>query len=963
MSMFDRVNDLPGPGLLMTTQSVDGKKWLAGRYGANGKPQQADVMVVGQHPTDVELNYGMVFAKPCSTILDASLSAVGLDPSKVYYTNAVKYGPPGRGKVGAKDISACMRSLLEEIIYVNPRVIVALGSIAVKALCDKSMGISSLRGTICRPERLGNLPVFVTWHPFMLLREPEKLDLFRRDLFAVTEFLNSGKEQGEPAKYQLVTTMEQLAAYLGELASAPTPPLIAIDAEWHGQRPFERKAYMRTLQMCHAPGQTRVLKFYPQATVIETKDSLTAEFPDPAVCYEGCLPIKEAMTMLRSFVDHGCATFLGHNLKADGLWLKQHGVDVRPYTVWDTMLVEHLMDNNNDLGLEELTLKYTSFGRYDYKLAQWKSTRKKIVDNLGYGAIPDELLFPYAATDVEVLLHIMQEQLKDKSSPHNVYRMLQPRGIYPSLIESTLQVCNDLYEAEETGMVVDKDRLLRLSALYKRRRDQLASIMLALISQHANRLNVEGPADFNFRSSDQVCALLFGPAQWSLGLTPVVTTGKPSKSWEWVMKQSEEVRKYYRPSTAGTTLDLLKDKHPIVQLLAQLKSLDQVVKSFIPHDEFTEDFDYGYEKGMTGVIWEDGKLHSVFLPTTDTGRCRSFQPNTQNFPKASEKEFKAIFKDCTELFTEFADVMNDGVPVSLRSGIIAPEGYIMVESDYKQAELFVLAGLANDTVMWRALTTPGMDLHDMTAIDSFGLRVILPDGNPADDNMMLELAAKDLPAFEALQKKLRYVTQDGRVMTRSEFKDGLRVGAKAVNFGIPYGRGAAAIAMQITAETGKPVAVQDIATSIEGWHKKYRSASGFLSACQQGVLNPGYVENAWGRRRYFRHEANDESTIAAQMREAGNFPIQATVADTIALAVRKCLQLRDERKMRMRWINQIHDALLFVVPAEEEQEAIAVIREGMSSIVIPLGQGRTMSLQTDVEVFPHRWGEKRKQPK
>jgi len=125
---------------------------------------------------------------------------------------------------------------------------------------------------------------------------------------------------------------------------------------------------------------------------------------------------------------------------------------------------------------------------------------------------------------------------------------------------------------------------------------------------------------------------------------------------------------------------------------------------------------------------------------------------------------------------------------TLRSMIMPPPGHVFIEADWKQAEMFCLAWLSGDKVMRKTLTTPGEDMHDNTAIGSFGIQVLWKDGTPADTEILRKLAMRDLRLhgtteghdFERVQKTLIYLNQRGDRLSRKLFKDTVRVGAKSL---------------------------------------------------------------------------------------------------------------------------------------------------------------------------------------
>jgi len=303
----------------------------------------------------------------------------------------------------------------------------------------------------------------------------------------------------------------------------------------------------------------------------------------------------------------------------------------------------------------------------------------------------------------------------------------------------------------------------------------------------------------------------------------------------------------------------------------------------------------------------------------------------------------------------------DKVPPNIRTIVVPSPGCVLMEADFCQAELFVLAKLSGDDNMWSALTTPGKDLHDNTAITAFDLTLLDPDGNPIDEAFLLELAKTDIAKFEEYQKNLIYMDQLGKKYSRKEFKSGIRVSAKALNFGIPYGRGATDIARQVQGETGTPRPLSELEAEVQemmdAWKTEtYPSAWAFMEQCSGAVDHPGYLVNPWGRQRRFPRTDNKE-ILDGMRREAQNFPIQSTVADTCMIAMQLMLDYREKHGLNFSIVNQIHDALMIETPEAEIEAAKQMFRDTMGSIDIPI-HGDSLRLGIDIEILD-RWGEKR----
>ena len=124
----------------------------------------------------------------------------------------------------------------------------------------------------------------------------------------------------------------------------------------------------------------------------------------------------------------------------------------------------------------------------------------------------------------------------------------------------------------------------------------------------------------------------------------------------------------------------------------------------------------------------------------------------------------------------------------LRTIVRPPEGWMMMEGDFKQAELFTLANISGDPNMLRLLTTPGLDLHDSTTTSAFNMKMLDEHDNEVTEDDLVKLAAKvgaESDEFEHFMKTLRYLQVDGTIITRAAMKAGPRISAKSLNFGIP----------------------------------------------------------------------------------------------------------------------------------------------------------------------------------
>ena len=283
-------------------------------------------------------------------------------------------------------------------------------------------------------------------------------------------------------------------------------------------------------------------------------------------------------------------------------------------------------------------------------------------------------------------------------------------------------------------------------------------------------------------------------------------------------------------STNAEVLEDLKDKHPAVSLLLEYRQLAKLKST--------------YTDGLQTCIAEDGRIHTTFNQTeARTGRISSLEPNLQNIPVRT----------------------NEGK--RLREFFVAENGKVLVDADYSQIELRVLASMANDKNMISAFES-GTDIHTATAAQVFGM--------PTD--MVTPV---------------------------------MRSRAKAVNFGIVYGIGAFSLAKDIG------VTRKEADTYIKSYLATYPQVAQYMDNTINDAKLNGYVTTLFGRRRYLPELASSNGMLRAfGERVARNAPIQGTAADIIKLAMIKVFETLEREVPTAHLILQVHDEL--IVECEEK---------------------------------------------
>lgn len=300
-------------------------------------------------------------------------------------------------------------------------------------------------------------------------------------------------------------------------------------------------------------------------------------------------------------------------------------------------------------------------------------------------------------------------------------------------------------------------------------------------------------------------------------------------------------------STNVDTLRPLIPYHPIISSILTYRALTKLKSTYV--------------EGLLKLVQPDGRIHSTFDQTgTATGRLSSSEPNLQNIPVRQDPG------------------------VQLRRMFIAKDGCMLVDADYSQIELRILAHIANDQTMLKAFEN-GEDIHTTTASRVF-----------------------DVPP-EAVTAQQR---------TR----------AKAVNFGIVYGISDFALAEDIGTTRSEAHAL------IEKYFAEYAGIRQYMDEVVKTARENGYVETLDHRRRYLPDLRSTKFNVrTAAERIALNTPIQGTAADIIKRAMVRVFQrLRDEQ-LSARLILQVHDELIVEAPAHEAARAAQILSEEMENAV------------------------------
>ena len=330
--------------------------------------------------------------------------------------------------------------------------------------------------------------------------------------------------------------------------------------------------------------------------------------------------------------------------------------------------------------------------------------------------------------------------------------------------------------------------------------------------------------EFNINSTQQLGRILFD----QLGLPPV----KKTKTGY---------------STNADVLDKLRGSHPIIGEILEYRQLTKLKST--------------YADGLGKVIAPDGRIHTCFQNTvTATGRLSSTEPNLQNIPIRTE------------------------LGAQLRKMFVAPAGRVLVDADYSQIELRLLACMAGDRAMIDGFNS-GEDIHRITASQVFGV-------------------------------------------PQEEVTPQMRRSAKAVNFGIVYGISAFSLSQDIG------VTVAQAKEYMEKYFQHYSGVHSYMDSVVARARADGYVTTLFARRRWVPElKSSNFNTRSFGERVALNAPIQGTAADIIKVAM---LRVRDRllaEGLKGRLVLQVHDELIVECPEEEAEAVRRLVKEEMEAVI------------------------------
>jgi len=410
-------------------------------------------------------------------------------------------------------------------------------------------------------------------------------------------------------------------------------------------------------------------------------------------------------------------------------------------------------------------------------------------------------------------------------------------GVYPKMEENLKETEMDglFYHVEMPLVEVLGSMEYIGMKVDKDQLNELKEKFTTIINELENEIFELAGEPFNINSPKQLGVVLFE----KLGL-PVIKKTKTGYS------------------TNAEVLEKLRDKHEIIDKITEYR---QIVK-----------LNSTYVEGLLKIINpKTGRIHSSFNQTiTTTGRISSTEPNMQNIPVKTE-----MGRDIRKVF-------------------VADDNCKLVDADYSQVELRVLAHMSGDENMIDAFKH-GEDIHSKTASQIFDVDI------------------KDVTSKQ-------------------------RIEAKAINFGIIYGK----TDFGLSQDLNIPVATAK--AYIDSYFNKYPKIKEFMDEAVESATETGYATTILNRRRYIPEIKASNFIVRNQgKRFAMNAPIQGSAADIIKVAMVNVYNRLKENNMKSRLILQVHDELIVEAVDEELEMAEKIVREEMEN-------AQSMDVKLDVDL-------------
>lgn len=640
--------------LLTKPTEIDGKLWLPGTGKRNKKARVLFVtpcVLQEEAATEQDVGFGKKI-KRTPRMLDCAHGVYlkdvalknGIDINDCYWTSIIKYLPENRNHQ-SKPLKTMMDQawpyLEAEIAAVQPEIIVCVGKLVFDQFAEFRARESEVIGAWFRSNKYG-ARIFMIPHITQILKA-EKHEAFALAFRSIRQMLDSidgVKVASIPIRGSVIHNATELREWVQKM-KAESNFVFSVDCEWHGHQHVDGK--LRSLQIAWSES-----------------DVIYIRFMDDKLNYVFDVSYKEAGAILGEWLNNPLCKYIGHHLSVDLTWMAYWlGLEWCEKGLFDTEFAQQCVDESIGLGLDELALRYTDFGKYDWQLIEWKKAHSDLCKE-GYGYIPDEILIPYGWKDVLTVFRswgILEKKLKDQDLMKYYTEVFNPLVtdvithfciVGLPIDRAKIDGMRDLYNWAKRELQVDFQRKMTEEAdrILEERigdKDLYETVheltMEGKVQEARNTLKTRLGADkwpkiepvfehflnapnFNDRSKPQMMRWLFDVKRYTpVKSTPDRANGTPAVQWEKVLTYPPEAQARFTPATDTQTLEILAAQHSddTIRQLLMLNAVGNICKSFLRPAEVDEEGEVVGERGLHYWIASDDRIH-LNHSTTETGK-------------------------------------------------------------------------------------------------------------------------------------------------------------------------------------------------------------------------------------------------------------------------------------------------------------------------------------------------------
>lgn len=800
------------------------------------------LLIVADYPGYQEVKVGSVLVGDAGKLLSQILKDVGIDEYECYMINVVRCKTSNNKTPSAGEQDFCQSLHLnydKPFPEWTPDYVLLLGAIPLRAVLHLTK-ITEKRGIFYSNAIFPNAKILPTFHPANILRKPELYPVVKQDIQQIADLIkgNISHTNQEIDRHKIIVDDKlQFLQWMEYLLDTPADLTLAIDIETTGLSYVHDK--IASIGITFFREQVYAGFAFLTMPKLQIGGQTVASIDD--INWFLDLSDKQSLEfqLLKKVLEtHHCVL---HNSDFDCKFLWKQGIEILDYD--DTLDMHYILNEEPPHGLKHLVTIYYPKGS-GYQQQMYDALEE---DGSGrYDQVSSRTLLNYNIDDTHYT-HILYEIFKNK-----LFEEQLDEFYYKHAMPLKKAISKMTYR----GVKMDRNKIMELAAEYR-----------VTIKTKQEELFDTLKLRFNYGSANQLRKVLYTDLSMP------------------VLKRTEKGS----PSTDKETLEALAQQSPVVNLIVELRHMRKMCATYLDGDDGVRDKDFQIDfkdsddqtedekptgKGILQYLDEYDRCHTHLLTHgTTSGRLASRRPSLLNIPR--NKEFRHCF--------------------------IAEPGWQLIQLDYSQAELVMLAYLSGDPGFIEAVTSS--DLH--TAV----CRTLM-----------------NIPADQEISKDQRTI-------------------AKNINFRIAYGGGHKGLAEMIK------ISEEEAAEWYRKWNTSYPLASWWMSNQSNVWQENGYIETVYGRRRRFpnlqllqSNKLNGNQLISYYNRLAINHPCQSAVADTI----NRTLFLYDQFINRVfGWTHDpkllykkpgavltIHDCIMTECPEDLVEDMVKILTT-MAALPIP----------------------------